>query len=182
LKLWLLDAEIIIDLLELNVFDTLVRRAEIFTSETVAGEVISYQQGSNRIAIDFKAIYVRTAKVIIRSASVDEINAIRSILPGLRREGIDLGELESLAVLQKESSLTFCSCDAAAIRALPFIGCSERGISAERLFQLSGVSSSHIKDRHKEDYFQNNLRIGKELKIQNFGKDSRKQKTDKGRK
>ena len=102
--------------------------------------------------------------------------------PGLRREGIDLGELESLAVLQKESSLTFCSCDAAAIRPLPFMDCSERGISAERLLKLSGISSSRIKDRHKEDYFQNNLGIGKELKIQNFGKDRRKQKTGKGRK
>ena len=138
MKLWLLDADIIIDLLELGLFDTLVKSAEVFTSETVAGEVTSYQQGSNRIVIDFKATYVSTGKVTARSASLDEINAIRSMLPGLRREGIDLGELERLAVLQKEPSLTFCSCDAAAIRALPFMGCSERGISAERLLKLSG--------------------------------------------
>lgn len=91
MKLWLLDADIIIDLLELGLFDALVKSAEVFTSETVAGEVTSYQQGSNRIAIDFKATYVSTGKVTARSASLDEINAIRSMLPGLRREGIDLG-------------------------------------------------------------------------------------------
>lgn len=174
MKLWLLDADIIIDLLELGIFDNLVKKAEIMTSETVAGEVISYQQELNRIPIDFKAVYVRTGRVTVWSASLDEINAIRSMLPGLRREGIDLGELESLAVLQKESSLTFCSCDAAAIRALPFIGCSERGISAERLLKLLGLSCPHLKDRHKENYFQNNLQIGKELKIQGFGKDKKK--------
>jgi len=180
LKLWLLDADVIIDLLDLGIFDTLVKNAEIFASETVAGEVKSYNQGLNNIQIDFKATYVATGKVATRSVPVCLIEAIRSTLPGLRRESIDLGELESLAVLQNETALTFCSCDAAAIRALPFMGCSERGISTEQMLKLSGLSAQGLKERHTEKYFRNNLEIGKELKVQSFGTGNKRDKVGKG--
>ena len=136
MKLWLLDADVIIDLLGLGIFADLVKKTEIFTSETVAQEVRYYKKGDKYVPIDFRAVYVSTKKVTIDSAPVEEIADVRNMLPGLGRESIDAGELESLAILRRESSLTFCSCDAAAIRALPLIGCSERGVSIERLPEI----------------------------------------------
>ncbi len=49
----------------------------------------------------------------------------------ISRFTIHPGEIESLAILIRESSLTFCACDAAAIRTLPLLDLAERGISVE---------------------------------------------------
>ena len=99
MKLWLLDADIIIDLLGLGIFDDLVRKAHVFTSETVAGSDF-LPKGEDRVRIDFKAAYVKTGEVTTDSATLDEINDVRNTLPDLRREGIDAGNL---------SRLPFCS-------------------------------------------------------------------------
>jgi hypothetical protein len=72
--------------------------------------------------------------------------------------------MESLAVLVREEALTLCTFDAAAIRTLPFLGMSERAISAEQLLDVSGLTlaSGHKLDvRLSEPYFRNNLDKGK---------------------
>jgi hypothetical protein len=76
--------------------------------------------------------------------------------------------LESLAILAREEALIFCSCDAAAIRALPLLNLSDRGISVESLLKSSGLQRSDLKDRHTDQYFMNNLAIGQENKIYLF--------------
>jgi hypothetical protein len=102
--LWLLDADVIIDLLSLNILDNLVNIHKVFAASTVINE----------------------------------------------------------------ESLTFCSCDAAVIRILPVLDISHRGISVETLLKSSGLQSSNLKDRHTEQYFKNNLDIGKKNKIYFF--------------
>jgi hypothetical protein len=53
LKLWLLDADVIIDLLALGIFGKLVKVAEIHTSSTVASEVRFFNKGGQKIRVDF---------------------------------------------------------------------------------------------------------------------------------
>ena len=69
-------------------------------------------------------------------------------------------------------NLTFCCCDAAAIRTLPFLGLSDRGISVEKLLKISGFTRSDLQDKHTDKYFKDNLAIGKQNKTYYF---SRKQ-------
>jgi len=171
LELWILDADIVIDLLELGIFDKLVEKHEIFTSSIVATVEIKYfYKNGVKTSIDFQSEYVKKGKVKIKEATLDEISNIKLLLPDLHRESIDLGELESMAILIKDTSLSFCCCDAAAIRALPFLNCSERALSLESLLKTSGLSASKktLKDRHTDKYFSNNLNIGKKLKIEHF--------------
>jgi hypothetical protein len=61
--------------------------------------------------------------------------------------------------------LFFCTCDAAAIRTLPHLDISERGISAEKLLKQSGLLKPGLKDRHTEKYFKSNIAVGQEQKI-----------------
>ena len=91
-----------------------------------------------------------------------------SNLPPLLRETLHIGEIESLTVLLKNTDLTFCSCDAAAIRMLPLLNLSENGVSAEKLLEMSGLSKSDLQAKHTNEYFKTNLEIGKREKIYHF--------------
>jgi hypothetical protein len=61
--------------------------------------------------------------------------------------------------------LVFCTCDAATIRTLPFLDLTERGISAEKLLKESGLFKKGLQERHTEEYYKNNIAIGREQKI-----------------
>lgn len=173
MKLWLLDADVIIDLLSLGLFDTLVDRHEITVAKSVIQEVKSYNKiygdDSSYTPIDFRGQYVTSGKVKELDATAIETDDLVILkMPPLWVNTIDIGEIESMAILLKEEELTFCTCDTSAIRALPFLDASERGISLENLIAQSGLKRVELDNKHTEEYFQNNLKIGKERWIHNF--------------
>ncbi len=169
MKLWLLDADVIIKFFELDIFNKLVESHEIHVATTVIGEVkFFYENGQrnngNKIFINFREQYVNTGRVIETDATPDEVKTVLNRLPPLKRLSIDAGELESLAVLVREEELTMCSFDVAAIKALPFLQVAERAISAEQLLQSSGLTLSpghRLDPRLTEEYFRNNLEQGR---------------------
>ena len=168
MKLWLLDADVIIDLLSLDVLDNLVNNHKIFAASTVIDEVKYFNRTHMKISVDLRKNYILSGLIHELSASINELEEIISLLPPDICNTIDDGELESLAILTRDESLIFCTCDAAAIRILPLLGISNRGISVENLLQSSGLQKSDLIDRHTEQYFKNNLDIGKKNKIYFF--------------
>ncbi|MBI5584428.1 MAG: hypothetical protein HY892_11445 [Deltaproteobacteria bacterium] len=170
MKTWLLDADIVIDLLALNVFDNLVRDHEIYVSSSVADEIIYFKRDGVRHSINFRIDYVQKKSLVELSASIGDITQLTNMLPREIMPTIHQGELESLALMLKRSELILCSCDAATIRVLPILDLSERGISAEKLLRESGLPTQGLQDRHTEKYFKNNLAIGQANKIYSFGK------------
>lgn len=168
MKLWLLDADVIIDLLSMNVFDRLTSCHEIFAASTVINEVHFFKRSDKQHSVDLRTQYVSGNRIKEFAASSDEVKDVLAKLPVINHESIDHGELESLAILAREEDLIFCSCDAAAIRALPFLDLSDRGISVENLLTASGLKRTDLKDRHTEQYFKNNLAEGQVSKIYLF--------------
>jgi hypothetical protein len=165
LRLWLLDADVVIKFLEIDVFDKLVELHELHVASSVIGEVKYYRRSGKRIPVNFRKQYIDSGDVIESTASIEEIQAVLKSLPSLKREAIHAGETESLAILVREKALTLCTFDAAAIRTLPFLEVTERAISAEQLLHLSGLTlaSGHKIDvRLSEDYFRSNLAEGKQ--------------------
>ena len=165
LKLWLLDADVIIDLFRLGLFEKLARVHEINAASTVINEVKYYIEDGRKIPILFRTEYVSTGIVHEVSADAGEVAEILHRLPQDKRDALHGGELESLAVLVGRKDLVFCSCDAATIKILPFLDLSERGVSVERLLKDSGLTQSSLEYRHKETYFKQYLGIGKEEKL-----------------
>ena len=170
MKLWLLDADVVIDLLSLNLFDKLIKNHKVFAGSTVIGEVKSFKRSNERQSIDLRQKYVENGLIKELSASAEEIKKVLSKLPKNNRDTIHTGELESLAILVREHNLIFCSCDATAIRTLPILGLSDRGISVEKLLKISGLTRSDLQDRHTDKYFENNLAIGKQDKTYYFSR------------
>ena len=170
MKLWLLDADVIIDLLSLSLFDKLIKNHKVFAGSTVIGEVKSFKRSNARQSIDLRQKYKENGLIQELSASAEEIKKVLSKLPKNNCDTIHPGELESLAILVRNDDLFFCSCDATAIRTLPFLDLSDRGISVEKLLKLSGLTPSSLKDRHTEEYFKNNLASGQQEKIYYFSR------------
>ena len=164
MKLWLLDADVIIKLLELDVFDRLADKHELHVAATVVDEVKYYRRDGQKVPVDFRSAYVASGRVVEATATVAQMQDIINRLPLLKQQVIHAGELESLAVLVQREDLTLCTFDAAAIRTLPFLDASDRSVSAERLLQSSGLklSPGHKLDvRLTEEYFRSNLEHGK---------------------
>lgn len=168
MKLWLLDADIIIDFLSIDVFEKLVELHEIFVASSVVEEVDYYKKDREKIEIDFRAKFIVSGLVQELSATLSETEQMLSSLPPLLRETLHGGEIESLTVLLKNTDLTFCSCDAATIRMLPLLNLSENGVSAEKLLEMSGLSKSDLQAKHTKEYFKTNLEIGQREKIYHF--------------
>lgn len=165
MKLWILDADVIIDLLSLKVFETLINHCELHLSSTVIEEVQFYKIGQRKVQIDFRSVYVDTGKVVEKSATTSDLKELTDRLPELYKKGIGAGELESLAVLNMHRELVFCSMDGLAIKSLPFLDMSANGLSVEKLLQQSGITVNNPKRSHTEEYFQGKLSEGQEYKI-----------------
>ena len=105
LKLWLLDADVIIDLLAMDAFDKLVDLHDIQAASSVIGEIDHYWQEDIKIPVDFENQYVQSGLVKELSASADEIKDVLSKLSPLQQEALHAGELESLAILIRDNDL-----------------------------------------------------------------------------
>lgn len=163
MKLWLLDADVIIKLLEIDVFDKLVAMHDLHVASTVVDEVKHYKRAGRKILVDFRAQYIDSQRVNETSATPDEMQEVLKRLPALRRQGIHAGETESLAVLVRQEELTMCTFDSAAIKTLPFLDVTERAISAEGLLRTSGLTLSpgyKLDPRLSEEYFRSNIEQG----------------------
>lgn len=173
MKLWLLDADVVIKLLELGIFDRLVGSHEVHVTPTVVEELKYFYRDGEKVFVDIRQKYLANGQVKEPSASADEVKNILLRLPPLKRQVIHAGELESLAVLVRDTDLILCTFDSVAIRSLPFLGVDERAISAERLLQVSGLtlSPAHKLDpRLSEVYFRNNLEQGRREFVLAFGR------------
>jgi len=171
LKLWLLDADILIDFLSQNVLDKLATIHEIYAASSVIEEVKYFKRDGKKCPVSFRENYIQPGLIKEISATTENASILLSRLPLISRSfTIHPGEIESLAILIGDSSLIFCTCDAATIRTLPFLDLTERGVSAEELLKQSGLSKAGLQDRHTEKYFRTNIAIGKEHKIYQFEK------------
>ena len=165
MKLWLLDADIIIDFLSHDLLNKLVKHHEIHAATSVIDEVRYFKRGGKKYSVSFRETYIQTGLIKECSATDEDAANLFNKLPPEVPFTIHTGEIESLAVLIREENLIFCTCDAATIRTLPFLDVVERGISAEQLLKQSGLLKPGLKTQHTEEYFKNNIAIGQEQKI-----------------
>ncbi len=176
MRLWLLDADVVIKFLEIDVFDKLTDLHKLHVASSVIDEIKYYLRSGKKITVNFRQQYIDTGRVIEFAAVVDEIQNLLKRLPSLKQEAIHVGEIESLAILVREETLTLCTFDAAAIRILPFLDAADRAISAEQLLRVSGLTLSpghKIDPRLLDDYFMSNLNKGKLEFVYSIGEKSK---------
>jgi predicted nucleic acid-binding protein len=159
-KLLLLDADVVIDLHSLDLFDILAKAYNVMVTQEVFREAKWYPKRGKKIAID-----IEDKVSIITDISIDRVHEVYSEAREARLT-IDDGEATSIAyIIQKKEDLRFCTCDKAAIILLSYMGLEKDAVSLETALR----ESSHHKKlfpRHLKSEFQDCVKEGKVRLVQ----------------
>ena len=159
-KLLLLDADVIIDLHTLDLFEKVSKSYNICLTRNVFEEARYYKKGGAKIAIDIKDV------IIIGDVDLEGLRKVKREAKEARL-GIDPGESTSIAYLiQAEEEITFCTCDQAAIKLIAYIELEQKSISLEKTLRNAGYHEKRLYPRHLEKIFNKYLNEGKTLRIQ----------------
>jgi hypothetical protein len=135
-RLVLLDADVVIELFRLGIWDRLLGAVPVSLASTVVDEAGHYYDpdtGAKRI-IDLQP-YISDGRVTVENGDVAEIVRIRDACKLLE---LHIGELESMAVVAS-ADCHFCTADRAAAKAMVLLDLSEKALSLEGLLKRHGV-------------------------------------------
>jgi len=140
-RLILLDANVVIQLFELSIWEQITARCEIVLVQTVIDETQFYETDSGRKYIDWE--YWKTAcPMKIESVPPADIHAYCSRFGPGYYEKLDPGEAEALTLLFRDKDSRICSADKVVWRVLGNTNATERGISLEEILMSSGLTKS----------------------------------------
>lgn len=170
------DADVVIDLHSLNLWDRITRIHKVYIPSIILHkEVYRYPDSRG----DYHTIQLENqiGKTITEiSCEADDLLEFSQRFDFTFQTEIHEGEKEALILLKKKDQLRFCTCDKSAIIALALLDLVDRGISFEKLLKISGISTRQLEYKHTEKYFRHWAREGSIMKIQGRGISSNKSK------
>jgi hypothetical protein len=159
-KLLLLDADVVIDLHSLGLFDKICKSYSVHVTREVLREAKYYKKKNRKIPIQIEKRVSIIKDVRVESLAIVQREAKEA------RLAIDAGEATSIAyILQAETDMFLCLCDKAAITLMSFLVLEERAISLEKALREAGHRSK-LYPRHLESTFKTCIKEGKTLRIQ----------------
>ncbi len=160
-KLLLLDADVIIDLHTLSLFEKTSKAYDIYITKEVFDEADHFKKDGVK-----KGINIRDKVTIVESVDVESLAKVNKEAREARLS-IDPGESTSIAYInQTKEEISFCSCDKAAIKLISYMELETRSISLEKVLRDTGYSKKNLYPRHYENIFKACIKEGKALRIQ----------------
>lgn len=161
----LLDADVIIDLHRLGVWDQVVKRNQVSIPSIVLREEAFYYDDEQGIRHEIDIIKdAGTAFQEISATAVGMRDFIERFDSDVQEE-LHNGELEALTILQGDRDILFCTSDKMAIKAIAIMGSSSQGISLEELLTACGISKK-LGYKHTKEYFRKYISEGSLIRIQ----------------
>jgi len=162
------DADVIIDLHRLNVWNNVIAKNKIYISSIILRQEVHFYEDCNGIRhyIDL----LKNAGSLFQeiSISAEDLKIFSQQFDRVFEGELHSGEKEALKILQDNNDFLFCTCDKAAIKAIALLGKKEQGISFEKLLKSSGLTKK-IELKHTEKYFRKYLDEGSIMRIQSCG-------------
>lgn len=159
-RLLLLDANVVIYLHELGLWDKFTASCDVTLTQTVVDEVLSYD-----LAPDISEGRIQCIEV-----SNESVNKFLDRFGPTYLDRLDPGEAESLAYLIDSSEeWLICSADEIVYKTLGLLQLSHQGISLEEVLQKIGLTCSGIAGQYSKQFRQNVTRKGKIDNITGFG-------------
>ena len=159
-KLLLLDADVVIDLHTLGLFEKMNKTYDIYLTRSVFEEAKYYRKNGVKIDISIKGV------TILDDVDLESLKRVQREAKEARL-GIDPGEATSIAYLtQTEEGITFCTCDLAAIKLISYMDFEQKSISLENALLSIGYRKKNLYPRHYEKSFRAAVKEGKTLRIQ----------------
>jgi hypothetical protein len=145
LKLLILDANAVIILHELGIWEKLIERSEVYLARTVVeSEAVFFEKDDDRQPIDLGGD-IGAGRVHVFDVLLAEINRFRERFDPVYVEQLDPGETESLAYLvQSTETFLISSGDAIVFRVLGLMGCGDQGISLEEVLHKIGLQRGKL--------------------------------------
>ena len=137
-RLVLLDANVVILLFELGIWEHLAKRVEIILAKSVVDESQYYRENDLAIEIDL-CPSIESELVTVIEVPLSSIAKYRSRFGASYVEKFDAGETESLCLLEEHKDAMICSADAIVWRVLGNLVMSERGTSLEEILSSTGL-------------------------------------------
>lgn len=139
LRLLLLDANVVIKLFELGLWNVVVEKCEILLSRVVAEtEVEFYEKNGLREEIDLSP-YINQDLITIVEVNINEVWNLRNLFDPTYFDRLDPGETESLAyLLGIQDPCLISSADSIVFKVLGCLYRSDQGISLEEILQKIG--------------------------------------------
>jgi hypothetical protein len=160
-KSLLLDADVLIDLHSLGLFQWICKSYHVHLTRKVLEEVPFYKKQGAKYKIDISADVT-----IIESIGIESLGKVQNEAKEARL-GIDPGESASIAYIDEtDKEITFCTCDKAAIKLISYMNLEERSISVETALRNAGYREKNLYPRHLEKSFKECIKEGKALRIQ----------------
>jgi hypothetical protein len=139
LKLVMLDANVIIKLHEIGLWDKVVATIDIHLAQTVVDEAHFWTDAAGeRQEIDLRPD-TEAKRITVFAMDAVELASFLARFDPVYRPEIDPGEMESIAWMEKsKEEYVFSSADLAVYRVLGLLGRGDQGISLEELLQRIG--------------------------------------------
>jgi hypothetical protein len=168
-ELLLLDANVVIYLFDLGIWEKLVEKCNVHLSRTVAEqEALFHETEEGRCPIDLRA-QIDSGRITIVDAAIADVAQFRDQFDPTYLDRLDPGETESLIYLVNATEqYLICSADSIVFKVLAQLGRSEQGVSLEEILNAVGLG------RNLEGMFTKSFRdrwtkIGGQERIQGLG-------------
>jgi len=161
-KLLLLDADVLIDLHALDLFEKVCRNYEVCITKSVFSEARYYKKVGRRYAIKLP-----NEIEIIEDINIEALIEVERLAKSAMLQ-IDPGEAASIAYLMEAAkNIKFCTCDKAAITLISYMDLDTKCISLELALNDVGIRQKLL-PRHLESNFKKCVNQGKEFRIYNL--------------
>lgn len=141
-RLLLLDANVVIELFRLGIWDKLVDVCDIHLARTVADREAHFFLDDDSQRHDFDLVpYEKSGKINVFDVGPSDLTAFLDKFDPVYFEKLDPGETESLVfLLNSEPDCRLCSADLIVFRVLGNLHRGEQGISLEEILHQTGLS------------------------------------------
>ena len=138
-KLLLLDANIVIHLFRIGIWDRVVEQCDVHLARTVLNEAHFFLDDQGQRCDFDLSPYAQAGSISVFDLEPSDLSAFRNQFDAIYIEQLDDGETESLAyLLNSPQDFRICSADAIVFRVLGALHRRDQGISLEEVLQQIG--------------------------------------------
>lgn len=171
LKLLILDANVVIHLHEIALWQAVVARCEVYLSRIVAEDEVRFARGKEEIEYIDLSADINQGRVQVFDVAVSAVKAFQAQFDPVHLGDLDPGEVESLAYLTVAKDMYLISSgDAILFRILGNLQREDQGISLEELLQRIGTSRAGLPWPYTKAFRQKYTAQGKVDSIQARGR------------
>lgn len=176
LKLLILDANVVIQLHELGLWQTVIAKYEVHLSRIVIDDEVKYYHGREQDKLVDLSEDVTEGRLHVFEVDIADLNDFRERFDPTYLERLDPGETESLTfMLKSQQEYLISSADSIVYKVLGNLNMAEQGISLEEVLQAIGHGRSDLTWQYSKEFRDKYTREGQRDSVTGLGNQTPKE-------